>query len=145
MSRLTRKKAMLYLTAIFVAGTTVGFVAGHSLARRQALRPPQVGEMTQHMLARLQEHLKLTPTQLANIRPLVERNSAELDAIHRESWDQVSESFKKLNQQIAGYLTIEQKKELAAMESVRRKFVRERCGPGDAGGTGPPCHGLHPE
>lgn len=145
MSRLTKSKAMLYLAAIFLAGTAAGFVAGHALARRQALRPPQAAEMTQHMIARLQEQLKLTPEQLENIRPLVERNSIELGAIHRQSWEQVSESLKKLNQQIAGYLTVEQKKQLADMESVRRKFVRERCGPRDAGGTGPPCHGARPE
>jgi hypothetical protein len=145
MSRLTRNKAVLYLAAIFLAGTTAGFVAGHTLARRQMLRPPPTAEMTQHMVARLRGHLKLTPEQLEDIRPLVERNSAELDAIHRESWDRVSESFKRLNQQMAGYLTIEQKKQLADMESVRRRLVRERCGPRDPGGTEPSCHAVRPE
>jgi Spy/CpxP family protein refolding chaperone len=140
MSRLTRSKAVLYLTAIFLAGTTAGFVAGHAFARRQMLRPPPTAEMTRHLVARLQEDLKLTPEQLENIRPLVERNSSELDVIHRESWDRVSESFKRLTQQMAGYLTVEQKKQLAAMESVRRRLIRERCGPRDPGGTGPACH-----
>jgi Spy/CpxP family protein refolding chaperone len=136
---------MFYLAAIFLAGATAGFVAGHAIARRQTIRPPQASEMTQHMVARLQEHLKLTPEQLENIRPLVERNSSELDGIHRDSWDRVSESFKRLNQQIAGYLTIEQKKQLADMESVRRRFVRERCGPRESGGERPPCRAACPQ
>ena len=136
---------MLYLGAIFLAGAMAGFVAGHAFARRQALRPPQTAEMTRHMMARLQEHLKLTPDQMENIRPLVEQNSIELDALHRESWDRVAGSFKKLNQQIAGYLTIEQKKQLAAMESTRRRLVRERCGPREPVGASPACHATCPE
>lgn len=145
MSRLTRSKATVYLAAIFLAGSMAGFVAGHAFARRQPLRPPPAAEMTRHMVARLQEQLKLTPEQVENIRPLVERNTAELDALHRESWDRVSESFRKLNQQIAGYLTLEQKEKLSAMESDRRRFVRERCSPREAGGAAPPCHGACPE
>jgi Spy/CpxP family protein refolding chaperone len=136
---------MLYLAAIFFAGTTAGFMAGHSFARRQASRPPQAAEMAQHMVDRLQERLKLTPEQLVKIRPLVERNSTELSAIHRESCDRVSESVKKLNQQMAAYLTIEQRKELAAMETARRRFVGERCEPREPGRTGPPCHAVRPE
>jgi hypothetical protein len=145
MSHLTRRKALLYLTAIFFAGTTAGFMAGHSLARRQGLRPPQAAEMAQHLVARLQERLKLTPEQLGKIRPLVERNSTELSAIHRESCDRVSESVKKLNQQMAAYLTIEQRNELAAMETARRRLVGERCGPREPGRTGPSCHTARPE
>ena len=136
---------MLYLAAIFLAGSAAGFAAGHALARRQPLRPPPAAEMARHMVARLQEQLKLTPEQVENIRPVVERNTAELDAIHRESWDRVSESFTKLNQQIAGYLTPEQQEKLSAMESVRRRFVRERCSPREAGGAGPSCHAARPE
>ena len=124
-----RGKAILYLVAIFLAGTAAGFIAGRTSGRQQALAPPKPAQMAEHLIARLQQQLKLTADQLEKIRPLVEQSSASLDAIHYESWQRVSDSFKTLNQQIAGHLNADQTKKLAEMESARLELVHRKCGP----------------
>ena len=138
-----RVKAILYLTAIFLAGTAAGFVTGRTSARQQALAPPKPPQMAEHLIARLQKQLKLTPGQLEKIRPLVEQSCVGLDAIHYESWQRVSDSFKTLNQQIAGHLNADQKKKLAEMEIARQELVHRKCGRNSARETQPSC-GLKP-
>ena len=130
MNNLTKGKTILYLVAIFLAGAVGGTVVGYSSGKRKGFPPPpRPSEMTRHIMARFQSQLDLTPEQIEKIQPLVEQTTANMDGIHRESWRQVSEGFKKLNQQIVGYLTEGQRKKLEAMESERREKVRKQCGP----------------
>jgi len=138
MNHLTKRKVILYLLAIFVAGVASGMVVGYTSGRQKAFRPPRPSEMAEHLLQRLNERLDLTPEQLGKIKPLVEQSTANMQAIHRESWQRVSDNFKKLNQQIAEYLTAAQKKQLEEMEQERREFVRKKCGPRSNGEPGSP-------
>ena len=134
MNNLNKGKAILYLAAIFLAGAVGGTVVGYTSGKRKGFPPPpRPSEMTRHIIARFQSQLDLTPEQVERIRPLVEQTTANMDGIHRESWRQVSEAFKKLNQQIAEHLTDGQRKKLEAMESERREKVRKQCGPRGAG------------
>jgi Spy/CpxP family protein refolding chaperone len=134
MNNLNKGKAILYLTAIFLAGAVGGTVVGYTSGKRKGFPPaPRPSEMTRHIMARFQSQLDLTPEQMEKIQPLVEQTTANLDGIHRESWRQVSEGFKKLNQQIAEYLTEGQRKKLEALESERKERVRKQCGPRGSG------------
>lgn len=138
MSNLTKGKAIFYLVAIFIAGAACGTILGYATGRQQAVSPARQKEMSERTLRRLETRLNLTPDQIAKVKPIVEQNSAAMQSIHRESWQRVSETFKRMNAQIAGYLTEEQKKKLEAMESERCANVQKKCGAprGNAGGDG---------
>jgi len=134
MNNLSKRRAIFYLTAIFLAGAVGGTVVGYSSGKRKGFPPPPCpSEMARHIMARFQSQLELTPEQVEKIQPLVEQTTANMDSIHRESWRQVSEGFKKLNQQIAEYLTEAQRMKLEAIESERREKVRKQCGPRGGG------------
>jgi len=138
MSNMTKGKAICYLVAIFIAGAACGTILGYASGRQQAVSPARQKEMSDKLLQRLQTRLSLTPEQFAQIKPIVEQNSAAMQAIHRESWQRVSDNFKKMNAQIAGHLTEEQRRKLEAMESERCENVRKKCGSprGNGGGEG---------
>lgn len=134
MNELSKGKAIFYLVAIFLAGAVGGTVVGYTYGKRQGFPPPpRPSEMARHIMARFQSQLELTPEQIEKIQPLVEQTTANMDDIHRESWHQVSEGFKKLSQQITEYLTEGQRKKLEAMESERREKVRKQCRPRGSG------------
>jgi hypothetical protein len=138
MNNLTKEKAILYLVAIFLAGAATGTVVGYTSGKHKAFPMPRPGEMVEHIVLRLQTRLELRPEQLGRIKPLVEQTCSEMQAIHRESWRRVSESFKKLNQQIAEHLDPAQRKRLEEMEKERREMVRKKCGPRSNGEPGAP-------
>src|SRR5258706_11311265 len=124
MSNVTKRKAIFYLVAIFIAGAACGTILGYATGSQQAVSPARQNEMSVRTLRRLEARLSLTPDQIAKVRPIVEQNSAAMQSIHRESWQRVSETFKRMNAQLAGYLTEEQKRKLEAMENERCENVR---------------------
>jgi Spy/CpxP family protein refolding chaperone len=128
MSQLTHGKVILYLAAIFVAGVIAGSAIGYAYARQNALQPPKTREMSERLMKRYQERLALTSAQAAQIRPLVEQASGQMQASHRESLQRVSDIFKRMNQQIAGHLTAGQRGKLEEVESERCENVRKKCG-----------------
>jgi hypothetical protein len=138
MSNVTKGKAIFYLVAIFIAGAVCGTIVGYTTGRQQAVSPARQKEMSDKLLQRLQTRLSLSPEQFAEIKPIVEQNSAAMQAIHRESWQRVSDNFKKMNARIAGHLTDDQKEKLEAMESERCANVQKKCGAprGNGGGDG---------
>ena len=69
----------------------------------------------------LTKRLQLTAEQVGKIQPIIEQTCSEVDTCQKESWKRVSESFKKMNQQIAEHLTEEQRKALDDMERERRE------------------------
>ena len=128
MSNVTKSQAIIYLVAIFIAGAAFGTVVGYTSGKREAVVPARQKEMSERTLRRLEARLALTPEQIARVKPIVEQNSAAMQSIHRESWQRVSETFKRMNAQIAGHLTEDQKQKLEAMESERCENARKKCG-----------------
>lgn len=136
MSNVTKGKANFYLVAIFIAGAACGTILGYATGRQQAVSPARQKEMSDKLLQRLQTRLSLSPEQFAQIKPIVEQNSAAMQSIHRESWQRVSDNFKKMNARIAGHLTDDQKEKLEAMESERCANVQKKCGAPRGNGSG---------
>jgi hypothetical protein len=128
MSNVTKRQAIFYLVAIFIAGLACGAILGYLTGRQEAVSPARQKEMSERTLRRLESRLGLTPDQIAKVRPIVEQNSAAMQSIHRESWQRVSDTFKRMNAQIAGYLTEAQQDKLEAMENERCENVRKKCG-----------------
>ena len=116
-------KVVLYATLIFVAGLFIGALAGPYVLRT-LLRPPTPTEMSRHILARLQSRLSLTPEQTAQIKPLVEQTSSDIDAIRLATTKQISDRIAESNSKVAAFLTPEQKAKLDQMEAERREHMR---------------------
>jgi len=136
MSNLTKSKAILYLVAIFIAGAACGGIVGYVSGKQQAIYPARQKEMSDKLLQRLQTRLNLTPEQFALIKPIVEQNSAAMQSIHRESWQRVSDTFKRMNAKIAAHLTEEQQDKLEAMETERCANAQKKCGAPKNNGDG---------
>lgn len=128
MSHFTKRKALTYLIAIFLVGTACGAIIGYSSGKQQAASPTKQKEICDRTLKKLQTRLDLSDEQVAQIKPIVEQNSATMQTIQRESWQRVSDVVKRMNTQIAGYLTTDQKQKLEAMENQRCENVRKKCG-----------------
>jgi Spy/CpxP family protein refolding chaperone len=116
-------RVVFYATLIFVAGLFIGVLTGPHLLRT-FLRPPTPAEMSRHILARLQSRLSLNPEQTAQIKPLVEQTSSDIDAIREATTKQVSDRIAESNSKIATFLTPEQKAKLDRMEAERREHMR---------------------
>lgn len=136
MSNVTKGKALFYLVAIFIAGAACGGIVGYTSGKREAVSPARQKEMSERTMRRLEARLGLTPEQAGKVRPIVEQNSATMQSIHRESWQRVSETFKKMNTQIAAHLTEEQQDKLEAMENERCENARKKCGAPKGNGDG---------
>jgi len=136
MSNVTKGQAIFYLMAIFIAGAACGTILGYVSGKQQAIYPARQKEMSDKLLQRLQTRLSLSPEQFGLIKPIVDQNSAAMQSIHRESWQRVSETFKRMNAQIAGHLTESQKEKLEAMENERCENARKKCGAPRGNGDG---------
>lgn len=128
MSHFTKNKAFSLLVAIFIAGAVCGAIVGYSSGKQHAVPPTKPKEICDRTLKKLQTRLDLSPEQVAQIKPIVERNSASMQTIQRESWQRASDAVKRMNSQIAGYLSAEQRTKLEAMENQRCENVRKKCG-----------------
>lgn len=128
MNNFTKGKAILYLVAIFIAGAASGTIIGYSSGKQQAVAPAQQREICDRTLKRLETRLELTQEQVGRIKPIVEQNSVAIQNLQRESWLKVSDTFKRMNAQIASYLTDDQRLRLDAMETERCEKVRKKCG-----------------
>ena len=116
-------KVVLYATLIFVAGLSIGILA-RPFVLRTFLRAPTPAEMSSHILARLQFRLSLTPEQTAQIKPLVERTSSDIDAIREATTKQVADRIAETDSKIAPFLTPEQKAKLDQMQADHRERMR---------------------
>ncbi|MEY2559470.1 MAG: hypothetical protein QOE34_2895 [Verrucomicrobiota bacterium] len=123
MSKASTSKIVLYAALIFVAGLVIGVLAA-SLLHRTLLRPPTPAEMSRHILARLERRLSLTPEQTAQIKPLVEQTSSDVEAIRLATTKQVTDRIAETDSKIAAFLTPEQKAKLNQMEAEHREHMR---------------------
>jgi Spy/CpxP family protein refolding chaperone len=123
MNKASSWKVFLYAALVFVAGLFIGVIAGpHGL--RMFLSPPTPAEMSSHILARLQHRLSLTPEQTAQIKPLVEQTSSDIEAIREATTKQVADRIAETDSKIAPFLTPEQKTKLDQMQAEHREHMR---------------------
>ncbi len=123
MSKASSWKVFLYAALVFVAGLFIGVIAGpHGL--RMLLSPPTPAEMSSHILARLQHRLSLTPEQIAQIKPLLEQTSSDIEAIREATTKQVADRIAETDSKIAPFLTPEQKAKLDQMGIEHREHMR---------------------
>lgn len=133
MSPLTRNKIILYLAVIFVAGGVTGAVISWGEARQKMFGPPSPREICAHFRDRLKSELDLTPEQVRQLPPLLEKRAKQMEEAHRQAVRQIEELVRASNVEIADALKLspEQRAKLEEMEKKRREYFGKRLKPRD--------------
>ena len=119
MTALSKWKLALALAAIFTAGSVTGWMVASKNVRQAALKPPPQKEIAGSWKDCLQAKLNLAPEQSKQVEAILERNSAELHALHDENLKRIRQSLSNRNAQIAAVLTPDQQRLFAKMEKER--------------------------
>jgi Spy/CpxP family protein refolding chaperone len=114
-------KLILYLAAIFVAGSVSGWVVAAKTAKKMAFTAPQPREITKSLRDRLHAKLDLSPDQAGQIDVIIERASAEMQIIHGENIKRIRQGITNRNAQIAAILTPAQQKKFDQIEKDRQE------------------------
>ena len=131
MNRLTKNKIILYLATIFLVGGITGGVMGWTGAHQRIMAPPTSHDICENVRHRLQSELELTPAQVNQLDPLLEKRAKEMEAIHSRTIQQFEELIRASNEEIATTLGLNpaQKAKLQEMEKKRQEFMRKRSQP----------------
>ena len=117
-----RTKLIVAFVLVFFAGAAVGFFAAFHVGQSMVMRHAS-GRLAEHMKQHLRMELKLTPQQLEQISPIVDRASSQLEAKREQTAQQVRAIFQQMHAQIAPVLTPEQRDRLAEMEQRHRRLM----------------------
>jgi Spy/CpxP family protein refolding chaperone len=121
---LSKWKLVLYLAAIFAAGSVSGWVVATKSAKQKAFTAPQPREITKSWRDRLHAKLNLSAEQAKQIDTIIERTSAEMQTIHGENIRRIWQGINNRNSQIAAILTPAQQKQFEQMEKDRQEMSR---------------------
>ncbi len=120
-------KALLYASALFVAGAVCGALALYRLAPApQPLKLGRTGEIAAKLRMKLDSRLQLTPEQQQKFEPLILKTSADLESIHKDCLDRILIALDLLHSQISPDLTPDQKQLLTALETERRETMLQK-------------------
>ncbi len=128
----SRRKARLWLAAVFVLGLATGGVFGYSFAHRSyaSTRTPQTLSETDRRARRIAEMTKelgLTPEQATGIDAVIHGAHGEIKTIHDRSDADIDAVRQKARGQIRQILTPEQRPKyeamLARMDEERKKHA----------------------
>ena len=128
MNHLTKRKIILYLAIIFVAGGVTGAVISWAEAKQKWSGLPSPKTICDHFRNRLQTELGLSPQQARQLEPLLRKRVKNMEAIHLRTIKEIDELIRASNEEIAAalQLTQEQRIKLAAMEQKRREYFGRR-------------------
>ncbi len=115
-------KAIAYSVAIFLLGGLAGAAIALGVSRQAWPRPPFIHDMSQHLQARLQAKLELTPAQLQKIQPAIAKLAADMQGIHTETMKRGSKLMDDFYAAIAVELTSGQKQKLEELKKARPEF-----------------------
>ena len=122
MNRALQWKLIAGFLLVFVAGGITGAFVGGSYARHHFLglhRPERIGAQ---MKDRLRAELNLTPEQLANISPIIDKTASQLRDIRRDTAQRVRQAIVEAHRQMAANLTDEQRLKLQQREEQHRRW-----------------------
>ena len=126
MNRALQWKLIAGFLLVFIAGGITGGFVGGSYARHHFFdlhRPERIGG---RMKERLRTELNLTPEQLAKISPIIDKTTAQLRDIRRDTGKRVHEIITDAHQQMAAQLTDEQRQKLTQIEERHRRWRHRR-------------------
>jgi Spy/CpxP family protein refolding chaperone len=121
MSTALKWKLIAGFVLVFIAGGMTGAFVAATQARHFLFSPHQ-GMMRERMRAHLRSELKLTPDQEAKINPIIDKASAELEQIRRETGRRVHATFDEAHREMAAHLTDEQREKLKQIGERHRRM-----------------------
>ena len=119
-----RWKLILAFVLVFFAGVACGFFGAFHGARWM-FRHPHYGSVAEHMKRHLRTELNLTPQQMEQISPIVDRAATQLEAKREQTMREVRGIFEETHRAITPFLTAEQQTKLGELEQRHhRRFHR---------------------
>ena len=116
MSTALKWKLIVGFVLVFLAGGMVGAFFGAVHVRRAFFEGPSRGVISQRILGRLRIELKLTPEQVAKIKPIADKTAAQLEQIRRDTGRRVHEAVIQGHQEMSSILTDEQRAKMQRIE-----------------------------
>lgn len=140
MSLVTRKAAVLYLAAVFVAGAVAGGFAGYNYGRRpqRPSGPPKREDFVKGKCDRLARELDLTAAELAKIEPIVRETFERIGKLQKESTQRFMEAREESDRRIAEQLDPAKRTRFEEIQRERHKRWSHQPGGGGPGGAGGP-------
>jgi Spy/CpxP family protein refolding chaperone len=126
MNRALQWKLVAGFLLVFVAGGITGALVGGLYARHHFFELHHPERMAGQMKERLRAELNLTPEQLAKISPIIDKTSAQLREIRRDTGRRVHEIIADAHHQMAAQLTDEQRQKLSQIEERHRRWRHRR-------------------
>jgi hypothetical protein len=125
MKALTKKSAVFYLAAMFVAGALLGGLGGYAMGMRKAFRPPARGEINARMAEFARAKLKLTDDQMKQVQPIINDTCSEFETSFKGMGDRFNDIARRASQRISPLLTPEQRKILDDLDRQREERFRD--------------------
>ena len=122
MNRALQWKLIAGFLLVFVAGGITGAFVGGSYALHhffELRHPERVGG---RMKDRLRSELNLTPEQLVKISPIIDKTTAQMRDIRRDTGRRVREIITDAHRQMGAELTDEQRQKLKQIEERHRHW-----------------------
>jgi len=126
MNRALQWKLIAGFLLVFIAGGITGAFVGGSYAQQHFLELHHPEQIAGRMKERLRADLNLTPEQLAKISPIIDKTTAQLRDIRRDTGRRVHEIIADAHRQMAAQLTDEQRQKLTQMEERHRRWRHDR-------------------
>jgi Spy/CpxP family protein refolding chaperone len=126
MNRVLQWKLIAGFLLVFVAGGITGAFVGGIYATHHFFELHHPERIAGQMKERLRTELNLTPEQLAKVSPIIDKTTAQLRDIRRDTGRRVHEIITDSHRQIAAQLTDEQRQKLAQMEERHRRWRQRR-------------------
>src|ERR1044071_8421251 len=126
MNRALQWKLIAGFLLVFIAGGITGAFVGGSYARDDFFELHHPERIGGQMKERLRSELNLTPEQLAKISPIVDKTTAQLRDIRRDTGQPVRKILVDAHRQMAAELTDEQRQKLTQIEERHRRWRHHR-------------------
>jgi Spy/CpxP family protein refolding chaperone len=107
---------------VFVAGGIAGAALGGFYARHLLFEIHHPRRFGDRMKERLRTELSLTPEQASKISPIVDKTTAQLREIRRDTGRRVHEIMMEAHKEIAVNLTDQQRQKLQQIEERHRRW-----------------------
>jgi Spy/CpxP family protein refolding chaperone len=126
MNRALQWKLIAGFLLVFVAGGISGAFFGGLYARHHLFELHHPERIAGRMKERLRAELSLTPEQVAKISPIIDKTTAQLRDIRRDTGRRVHGIIADAHQQMATQLTDEQRQKLKQIEERHRRWRHHR-------------------
>src|SRR3982751_3711421 len=126
MNRTLQWKLIAGFLLVFVAGGITGAFIGGSYARRHFFELHHPERIAGRMKDRLRAELNLPPEQLANISPIIDKTTAQLRNMRRDTGHRVRQIISDAHRQMGAELTDEQRQKLKQIEERHRHWRHYR-------------------